>query len=214
MAYSTPVGSSFYISQTFAAAKTITAASNADPAVLTSVAHGYSDGDEVLFSSGWELANNTVFKVDQLTADTFELEGLNSANTTNYAAAAGTGSTYKISSWMEIPQVIGISSSGGTARYVDVRPIKLLQGLKLPDGFEAATITFDVGFDPDLANWATLLDISRNGTLVAYKYVKGTRSTYGYGYFQMAEQPNLAAGQADRVQATFAAQGRLISYAS
>lgn len=214
MAYSTPVGTSFYISQTFASAKTITAVSNANPAVATSVAHGYADNDEVLFMSGWELASNAVYKVDQLTADTFSFLGLNTTSTASYEAAAGTGTTQKVSSWIEIPQIIGLSFSGGTPRYVDVRPIKALQSIKLPDGFEASTISFEVGFDPSLTNWATLLDISRNGTLVAYKSVKGTTATYGYGYFQMSEQPSQAAGQADRVQATFAAQGRLISYAS
>jgi len=214
MAYSTSVGSSFYISQTFASAKTITAASNANPAVLTSVAHGYSDGDEVLFSSGWELANNTVFKVDQLTADTFELEGLNSTSTDNYAVGSGVGETFKISSWLELPQVIGVSASGGNPRFIDVRPIKLMQGLKLPDGFESSTITFDIGFDPSLSNWDTFMDISRNNTLVAYKYARGTRKTYGYGYLSIAEQPQLSSGAVDKVQATFTAQGRLISYAT
>ena len=52
MSYNSPEGSKFYFSTTFAAAKTVTAASNANPAVLTSVAHGYSDGDEFLFTSG------------------------------------------------------------------------------------------------------------------------------------------------------------------
>ena len=97
---------------------------------------------------------------------------------------------------------------------MDVRPIKLLQGLKLPDGFESSTITFDIGFDPSLSNWDTFMDVSRNNTLVAYKYVKGTRKTYGYGYLSIAEQPQLAAGSVDKVQATFTAQGRLISYAT
>ena len=82
MAYYFAEGSKFYFSQTFAAAKTVTAISNASPAVATSVAHGYVDGDELLFTSGWELANNSIFRADQLTADTFGITGLNSSNTT------------------------------------------------------------------------------------------------------------------------------------
>lgn len=215
MSYSTPVGSSFYISQTFASAKTLTIVSNANPALATSTTHGYSDDDEVVFFSGWDLANNSVFRVDQQSADTFQLTGLNSTNTNSFAAGSGIGTTQKISSWIEIPQILSLNPSGGGARYVDVRPIKSLQGLKLPDGFDAATIGFDIGFDPSLTNWDTLLDISRSGTLVAYKSVKASgAATYGYGYFSMSEAPTQAAGAADKVQATFAAQGRLISYAS
>lgn len=214
MALSTPVGTSYYISQTFASAKTITGISAANPGLATSVSHGYSDNDELLLQVGWDLAKNSVFRADQQSADTFLVKGLNTTNTNNFASGGGAGSAYKISSWVEIPNIIGISPQGGTARFVDVRLLKSLQGLKLPDGFEAMAITFDIGFDPSETNWDTMLDISRNTTPVAYKSVKGSgAATYGYGYFLMSEAPLQAAGQVDRVQATFAALGRTISYA-
>lgn len=214
MAVATPIGAAFYISQTFASAKTLTIVSNANPALATSTSHGYSDDDEVVFFSGWDLANNTVVRVDQQSADTFLLKGLNTTSTDTYAAGSGIGTTQKISSWIQIPQILSVSTSGGTPRYVDYRFVSAQQGQKLPDGFEASTITFDIGFDPSLSNWDTLLDISQTNTLVAYKYVRGDgAATYGYGYFNMAEQAQIASGAVDKVQATFAAQGRLISYA-
>ena len=85
MAYYFPEGSKFYLSTTFAGAKTITAVTNANPAVATSTSHGYVDNDVVLFTSGWEDATDSVFKVDQQTADTFQLLGLNSSSTTNFS---------------------------------------------------------------------------------------------------------------------------------
>lgn len=213
MAVATPIGAAFYISQTFASAKTLTIVSNANPALATSVSHGYSDNDEVLFSSGWDLANNTVVRVDQQSADTFLLTGLNTTNTNTFAAGSGIGTTQKISSWIQIPQILSVSTSGGTPRYVDYRFVSSQQGQKLPDGFESASITFDIGFDPSLSNWDTLLDISQTNTLVAYKYVRGDgAATYGYGYFNMASQAQIASGAVDKIQATFAAQGMLISY--
>ncbi len=214
MAYSTPVGTSYYISQTFASAKTVTAASNANPVVCTSAAHGYSDNDELLFNSGWELASNAVYKADQLTADTVSLLGLNTTNTNNYASGSGTGSLQKVSSWIEIPQILTISPQGGDAQFIDFKPIKLLQGLRLPNGITPMSIGFEIGFDPSLTNWDTLLDISRNTTLVAYKSVKGSgAATYGYGYFVMGEAPVQQSDQVDRVRAAFTALGRTISYA-
>lgn len=215
MGMSTPAGTGFYISSTFASAKTLTVVSNANPALATSVAHGYSDNDEVMFLSGWDLANNSVFRVDQQSVDTFLIKGLNSTNTNSFSVGTGIGTTQKISSWLEIPNVIGLSPSGGTPRFVDVRLIKSLQGIKLPDGFEGMSITFDIGFDMAASNWDTLLDISRTNTLVAYKSVKGNgQATYGYGYYAMGEAPQQAAGAVDKVQATFVALGRSISYAS
>ena len=75
MSYFFAEGSKFYFSRTFAAAKTLSAITNADPAVATSVAHGYADLDEVLVTSGWEDANNAVLRVDQLTADFIAADG-------------------------------------------------------------------------------------------------------------------------------------------
>jgi len=214
MALSTPVGTSYYISQTFAATKTVTGISAANPGLATSVAHGYADDDEILLQCSWDLAKNSVYQVDQQSADTFLVMGLNTTNTNNFASGGGAGTASKISSWLELPNVLSISPQGGTARFVDVRLLKSLQGLKLPDGFEAMSITFDIGFDPSETNWATLLDISRNTTPVAYKSVKGSgAATYGYGYFMMGEAPMQSSGQVDRVQGVFAALGRTISYA-
>lgn len=214
MAYSSPVGTAYYISETFASAKTISAVTNANPAAATSTAHGYSDNDEVVFFSGWERANNGIYKVNQTATDNFEFLGLNSTSTTLFSAGSGTGTTQKLSSWIELPQILTINTQGGDPRYFDVRPIKLLQGLKLPDGFNPASISWEFGWDPSLANWATLLNISRSNTLVGYKAVKGTAATYGYGYFAMSEQANQQPGREDRGTFTFSAQGPLISYSS
>lgn len=214
MAYSSPAGTGFYISQTFASALPVTIATNANPCLATSTGHGLVDNDEVLFNSGWELAANSAFRVDQQSADTFRILGLNTTNTNRFASGAGVGSVQKISGWIEIPQVLSVDPSGGEGRTIDFQPIKNSQGLSLPDGFTATVIGFGIGFDPSLANWETLLDISRGQVLVAYKQVKGSgAASYGYGYFQMSEVPIQQSGQVDRVNARFLSQGRVISYA-
>lgn len=214
MAYSSPVGTTYYISSTFAAAKTITVLTNASPPVSTATSHGYADDDELLLNLGWEDITDTVVRANQLTADTFELTGLNTLNTDIFASGAGTGSAYKVSSWIEIPQILSISPQGGGPRTIQVRPIKRRQGIILPNGFEPASITFTIGHDVSLTNWDTLMDISRTDTKVAYKAVKGNgAATYGYGYFSVSEQVSQQSDNADTVQATFSALGRLISYA-
>jgi len=213
MSYNSPEGSKFYFSTTFASAKTVTAASNANPAVLTSVAHGYSDGDEFLFTSGWEDATDSVYKADQLTADTLSPLGLNTTSTSLFAAGTGTGTMQKISSWLEIPQVLGISPQGGGARFMDINPLAKRNGLSLPIGFEPTKITLDLGHDPNGANYATMLDVSRTRTLVAYKQVLGGGALiYGYGYMITSEVPSQQSGQPNKVQALISFQGRCISY--
>ena len=80
MAYYFPEGTRIYYSSTFASDKTVSAVTNASPAACTSTSHGYSDDGIVLFTSGWEDATDTLFKVDQTDANTFSLLGLNSLN--------------------------------------------------------------------------------------------------------------------------------------
>ena len=213
MSYFFPEGSKFYFSTTFASAKTITALTNADPAVATSVAHGYSDLDEILLSSGWEDATDTVFQVDQLTADTFEIEGLNSVDTNFYATGTGIGTAQKISGWTEIPQVLTIATQGGDARFTTISPIARRNSINVPTGFNPTSISLTLGHDPANANYKTMLGISRALTKVAFKMVlSGGAVTYGYGYMSVSEAPSLNVNQANTVSAAISLLGRAISY--
>ena len=58
------------------ATKSVTGATNASPIVITSVAHGYSDGDVVrIYGVLGNTAANGIFTVANKTDDTFELTG-------------------------------------------------------------------------------------------------------------------------------------------
>ena len=214
MAYYFPEGSKFYFSRTFAAAKTVTAISNASPAVATSTAHGYVNGDEILLISGWEDATETVFRVAQLTADTFRIEGLNTTNTTFYPTGSGAGQARRVSNWVEIPQVLGISTSGGDARFTTISPLAKRNDINVPTGFNAMSINVTLGHDPANANYQTMLDISRTLEKVAFKMVlSGGAVAYGYGYMSISEAPQLNRNQANQVNAAITLLGRFMSYA-
>ena len=215
MAYAFPEGSKFYFSTTFAATKTLSAMTNADPTVATSTAHGYSDDDELLLSSGWEDATDTVFRADQLTADTFSLKGLNTTDTTFYASGGGASSTtQKISGWTEIPQVLTIATSGGDPRFTTINPLSRRNGINIPTGFNPTSVTLTLGHDPSNANFQTMLGISRALTKVAFKMALGGGSVvYGYGYMATSEAPSLNVNQANSVTAALSLLGRSISYA-
>ena len=212
MAFNFPEGSKFQFSTTFASAKTISALSNANPAVASSTAHGYVDLDEILLTSGWEDANDCVFRVDQLTADTFGVTGLNSTNTTFYGAGTGTGEAKKISGWTDIPQVLGINTQGGDAKFTEVQLLAARNGIKIPTGFNASSVTLDLAHDPQLAAYHTMIDISRTFTKCAFRVVGSGGTAYSYGYMVVSEVPSMQAGQVNKVQCTIASLGRTISY--
>ncbi len=213
MALYFPEGSSQQFSQTFASAKTITALTNANPAVATSVAHGYTTGDEILLTSGWEDATDSVYRVTVLTADTFSIQGLDTTNTGFFPVGTGTGTAQKISGWTSIPQVLSISGSGGDARFTDVQLLAKRNSLKIPTGFNATSITMSLAHDAAQANYITMVGISRNLSKVAFKQViSGGSVTYGYGYMSVSEMPKLNSNQVNAVDAAITVLGRSISY--
>jgi hypothetical protein len=215
MAFYFPEGSAFYFSTTLAAAKTVSAITNANPASATSTSHGYSDNDEVLFTSGWEDATNSVYRVNQTDANTFELLGLNSTNTTFYAAGAGVGTTEKLSSWTSIPQLLTIATQGGDPRFTTVQLLASRNAINVPTGFNAYSLTLTLAHDPAAANWLTMQNISRTLTKVAMKIALGGGGTiYGYGYMACSEMPSMNANQVNQVTAAVTFLGRPISYST
>ena len=213
MAYYFPEGTKVYYSVTFAAAKTITGVTNASPAVATSTSHGYTDLDPVLLLSGWEDANNTVWEVDEQTADTFNITGLDSTSTTYYPAGSGTGTAQKVSTWVEVPQILTINSNGGGTKYGTVSPLATRNDIKTPIGFEASSIDLELGYDPANAVQVAMAGITRAFTKVALKLVvPGGGRIYGYGNLMLSEVPKLSKGNAITKPASISFDGRMVGY--
>ena len=85
--------------------KTITGITQANPAVVTSSSHGYSNGDEIKITSvvGMTEVNNKRFLVAGVTTNTFELQDkdsvdINSSGYTAYSSAGTANKVYTIAS--------------------------------------------------------------------------------------------------------------------
>ena len=80
--------------------KTITGITQANPAVVTSTSHGYSNGDEVVITAvvGMTEVNSKRFLVAGVTTNTFQLtdkDGTN-VNSTGYTAYSSAGTANKV----------------------------------------------------------------------------------------------------------------------
>lgn len=215
MAYYFAEGSSIQFSNTLASAKTVSAVTNANPAVCTSTAHGYVTNDEVLFTSGWEDATDSVFRVTVIDANSFSLQGLDASSTAYYPAGTGTGTTQKLSAFTAIPQVLTISASGGDARFTTVTPLAKRNAINIPTGFNATSVTLSLAHDAAQAGFITMVGISRSLSKVAIKQVvAGGGTTYGYGYMSVSEYPKLNNNQVNTVDCAVTILGRSISYAT
>lgn len=121
--------------------KVVTGVTNANPGVVTAVAHGYSDGDKVSFESvgGTTELNGNVYEVANKTDDTFELSGIDTS-------------------------AFGVYTTGGTVEKLTLRG----EGyLRLTD----AAIVHEVYSSPIEVDWEdggrldTILDSAGSGTI-------------------------------------------------
>lgn len=216
MSYLTAEGSKFLFSSTFGPAVNVTAISNADPAVASATAHGFANNDELLFNSGWEDANDAIWKAAGVTAGTLNVSGLDATDTQWFSPGTGTGTLRKVTNWIEIGQVLDIQPSGGGAKSIDVNPLSKRNGIKMPVGFEASGLDLTLGYDPSQVSQVALNKISRSlSTKVAFKFLlAGGQTGYGYGNAQLAQMPNIAKGSAVSIKLSLTFLGLFVGYAS
>lgn len=215
MAYTLPDGSKLFLGTAFGSALAVSAASNADPAVLTVTGHGLTDGTPGIFTSGWEDADSRVYRVDDAATNTFELEGLDSSDTTLYTPGGGTGTFKAITAWQEIQQVLNPSTSGGEQQFATVEPLAKRNAIQLPTNFSPMTLTIPIGDDPTLPGYLALKLASDKRELRPLRIQKPNGATnYFFGYVSLNEVPSMTKGQVDTVTATFALQALPTRYAT
>lgn len=151
MAYSLPNGSTFDVAATYDSPVTITAISNAAPAVVSATAHGLTTGDYVILTSGWTKLNNRAYKVTVVDSDSFSLDGTDTTDTTRYPALGGIGSLRAVASWVQIPQITGVDFTGGEQNMYTFQFLEDDDERQFPTNKSAITVTLTVADDPDQA---------------------------------------------------------------
>ena len=210
---SVPTGTTFAVATMFAAAKTISAISNAAEAVVSSTAHGLLAGDVVEVTSGWGRLNRRVFEVKSATTDAFVI-AVDTQSQNFYPVGSSAGTVRKVQTWTQISQITGASSSGGDPKTVDYKYVESDVSYSINDGFNATqyTLTIDAdaigtpGFDAlkqltDVQTDTVLRMLSRSG---ARLYMPSTVS--------LNDVPSLNDGQINTVSAVFNGNNRPIRY--
>jgi len=132
------------------AAVTVTGATQADPGVITAVAHGFSNGEQVVFQDigGMIELNGNVYSVAASAADTFALKDV--TNTTDYDTTNFTAYT-----------------SGGTVQQVD----NTYTGLEHLEGETVAVFADGIVQESEVVSGGSVtIDIFSNVTTVGLPY--------------------------------------------
>lgn len=215
MAVNLPNGAVVSVASTYAAAKTITAITNASPAVASSTAHGFVTGDLVEITSGWARLNRRIVRVTNITADTFSLEGVDATSTNLYPAGGGAGSARKISAWTQISQVLEFTTSGGEQQFVNYSFLESDAENQIPTVKSASSFTLSIADDATLPHYAVLsaANDDRVPRALRCSLPSGSQILYD-GYVTLNKTPTLTKNEIMALQATVSMTSEPMRYVS
>lgn len=151
--------------------KAITGITNANPAVVTSAAHGFSNGDQVVIGGvvGMTKANAKTFTVSGATANTFQLQGFDSTGAGIYASGGVAGRIVEVATPYTQDVIGGVrfTQSADVLYLVSGRvPPKELRRLAV-DQFELREFAFKRGpFRPFNSDEALIMAVSATTGIV------------------------------------------------
>lgn len=215
MAYTLPNGSTIHIGALSGTALTVTLATNAAPCVMTSATHGLSNGDYVMVQSGWSRLTDRVFRVANVAADTFELEGTDTSDTDIYPAGSGVGSAEKVASWTQLTQVLGVTSQGGEQQYATYQPLEGDREVRIPTIKSGGGLDIEVGDDPTLAGFvaAQAANDDRVARAVRITNANGSKSLF-YSYVSADKVPQMNVNQVQTSRVSLSHLNEAVRYSS
>lgn len=215
MAVSLPNGSLVSIGSAVGTATATTVLTNANPCVVTAAAHGLSNGDIVIITSGWSRINGKVFRVANITTNTFELEGLNTSNTSVYSAGSGVGTFTKVNTFTQITQILSTSSTGGEQRFLAYQFLESDNEVEIPTVKSGGGVNFEVGDDPTLAGYIAVEAANDDRVPRALRVLlPNGAKLYYYGYVSINKTPSLTVNELMKVSASVRFINEPVRYAS
>lgn len=185
-------GTQLQIASAYAAAKSMTALSNATSAVASlESSHGVGVNDYVEITSAWDLANGRIVRAAAVATNDVTLAGLNTSSVLRYPAGSGIGSVREISTWLPLSQLTGTPSvSGGDQQFADVTTWSDVVAKQMPTLRSPVKVDLGLFFDPSLSWWNTVKDASDSATPVALRMVFASGAILvGNAYWGLQEVP-------------------------
>ena len=215
MAVSLPNGVLLALGTTLGSPITVTALTNADPAVATATAHGLTDGDIIVVDSGWSRLNERVVRVDASDTNSLAYEGINSTSTSLYPAGSGTGTVTDVSAWTQISQVLDLSTTGGEMQFATYSFLEQDFESQIPTQSSAQTLTMTIADDPSLAGYIALKAAAETRTATPLRLTMPSGAILLYnGFVSFNETPSMTKNEVMGVTATFSLVSKPVRYAA
>lgn len=214
MAFRLPNGSTFDFAATYGSDVTITAISNGLPAVATAAGHTFVEGDIVVVTSGWVKLTGRAFKVGTVVAgESFQILGVNTTSTQSYPSGVSAGSAKKVDTWVNIPQITEVASSGGEQQFYQFGFLEEDEDRQIPTTKSPSTLTLTVADDPSQPYVAVVeaADELKEERIQRLNLVNGDIILYN-SIASITNTPSLTRNQLMVRTITLAQQGRVTRY--
>lgn len=201
---------------TYGAAKTMSAVTNANPAVATlEASHAVVVNDIIEMSSGWPDLDDKILRASVVNVNDVTLEGFNSTNLSSYPIGSGVGTVREITAWTNLAQVLTIAVEGGDPQYFDYQFLNELRKRRIPLAKAPINLTFELADDITLTQQASIKAIDLAGVPVAMRLTlpNGTK-IFLNGFWSMADMPKLQTGQINSRTIGFALTSLPTEYAT
>lgn len=164
-------GSSFGVQTSFGTAKVITGVTATNPAVVTSSAHGFVEGDAVKITSvqGMTQLNGNLYAVDNQATNTFELALTDASGYTAFATGSPANGQAEPVVFTEFCELTGVNQQDAGADTIEVSTIcstakEFESGLS-----DSGTLTLDYNSAHLQPVQDALQDAKIAGTTIAFK---------------------------------------------
>jgi hypothetical protein len=213
MAVSLPNGSIVSVASGYGAVVPITALTNASPSVATATAHGFANGDYVEVTSGWSRLTGKVVRVAGVTANTFNLEGIDAVSTLIYPAGAGVGSVRKVTGFTQLSQILTSASSGGEQQFLEYQFLESDAQRRIPTVKSASGMTFSVADDPTLAGYILVSAANDDRLPRAVRITLPSAGVLSYNaYLSLNKTPSLSVNEIMAVEVTLSLLNEPVRY--
>lgn len=214
MAVKLPNGSIVAIASGYTAAVAVSAATNANPCVLTTATQAYSAGAFAEVTSGWSRLNSRILRLFAATTTSATLDGFNTTSTSTFPSGGGVGSIRTVSGWTQLAQIVGSTSEGGEQQFTSYQFLEADTEVRIPTNKSASGVTFTVADDPTLAGYVLAQTANEDRSPRAIRITFPDSSIFLMNaYISLAPMPSLNANEIMTVQTTLSLLAPPIRYA-
>lgn len=216
MAITLATGTQVAYASTFGTQFTVSAITNANPAVATlSASHGVAVGDIIELTSAWDLLNKRVVRVSAVSVNDVTLEGINTTDTNLYPAGSGTGTGREITAWTAITQIQSIETSGGDINFADITTIADRTQKQVPTTRSPQQISLTVFDDPSLGYYSGLVTAADTVAITPMRIVFPNSSrVFNNGYWSVQKNPTVNVNQPLTANVSFSAVADPVRYST